>query len=329
MKKVLIVTFSEDNECIDMVSDAIKSKGGEVIRFDTDLYPSEYSLSLQYINGKWSNILNTKDSSYGLDDLEAVWYRRLRIGDSMKGQMEKKYLGPSLEESKRTFLGMLNSLDVFHFDSYLKIRHAEIKQLQLKVAENLGLKIPKTLITNNAGDVREFNKQCVDGLITKMQSSFAIYEGEDEHVVFTNVLSDEDLKNLDDIQSCPMQFQEKIEKKLELRVTVIGDKIFSAAIDSQKSELSKDDWRKQGLELINDWEEYALPDDIQEKLLKFMDYFKVNYGAADFILTPDDELYFLESNPAGEFFWLERTNPHFPLSDAIANVLLGKAKRRF
>jgi glutathione synthase/RimK-type ligase-like ATP-grasp enzyme len=48
-----------------------------------------------------------------------------------------------------------------------------------------------------------------------------------------------------------------------------------------------------------------------------MDYFSLNYGAIDIILTPDNRHVFLELNPSGEFFWLEQT-PGLPISDAIA-----------
>jgi D-alanine-D-alanine ligase-like ATP-grasp enzyme len=59
-----------------------------------------------------------------------------------------------------------------------------------------------------------------------------------------------------------------------------------------------------------------------------MEVFGLNYGAVDMILTPDDRYVFLEINPAGEFFWLELKNPKFPVSAAIADVLLGEAPRR-
>jgi glutathione synthase/RimK-type ligase-like ATP-grasp enzyme len=58
-----------------------------------------------------------------------------------------------------------------------------------------------------------------------------------------------------------------------------------------------------------------------------MDYFVLNYGAIDIIVTPDGRHVFLEINPVGEFFWLER-RPGLPVSDAIADVLLGLARRR-
>jgi hypothetical protein len=44
-------------------------------------------------------------------------------------------------------------------------------------------------------------------------------------------------------------------------------------------------------------------------------------------LTPDREHVFVELNRSGEFFWLEQS-PSLPISDAIADLLLGHSQRR-
>jgi len=77
-----------------------------------------------------------------------------------------------------------------------------------------------------------------------------------ENVVYTNRIEEEMLDEMDGLEYCPMTFQELVPKELELRVTIVGDKIFSAAIDSQKSEAAKFDWRKDGEGMIKDWVEY-------------------------------------------------------------------------
>jgi glutathione synthase/RimK-type ligase-like ATP-grasp enzyme len=160
-----------------------------------------------------------------------------------------------------------------------------------------------------------------------MLSSFAVYEGGQELVVFTNRVKPEDLADLSGLRLCPVTFQEMIPKALELRVTVAGDRVMAASIDSQSSERAAHDWRRDGLRMIQDWRPYQLPREVEEKVLRLMDYFVLNYGAIDIIVTPDGRHVFLEINPAGEFFWLERC-PGLPVSDAIADVLLGRSRRR-
>jgi len=48
---VLIITHSEDNESIQMVMEAIASRGGKAFRFDTDLFPTEIKLDVYYGKG--------------------------------------------------------------------------------------------------------------------------------------------------------------------------------------------------------------------------------------------------------------------------------------
>ena len=114
---------------------------------------------------------------------------------------------------------------------------------------------------------------------------------------------------------------------MELRVTVVGRRAFAASIDSNALERSQTDWRREGVALIDRWQPYALPADVERGLLGVMDALGINYGAADFVVTPEGRHVFLEVNPAGEFFWLERQNG-LPISEAIADVLLGRAPRR-
>jgi glutathione synthase/RimK-type ligase-like ATP-grasp enzyme len=101
----------------------------------------------------------------------------------------------------------------------------------------------------------------------------------------------------------------------------------SACVDSQASERAAHDWRRDGLGMLQHWRPYQLPFEVEEKILRLMDYFSLNYGAIDFILTPDNRHVFLELNPSGEFFWLERA-PGLPISGAIADLLLGHTVRR-
>lgn len=318
---VLIITYSQDNESIPLVMQAIATQGGQAFRLDTDRFPTEVKLDIHYDRGTERLILASDQSTLDLRDVTAVWYRRIRMGNRIPTTMNPQLRQASVQESGVTIQGMIASLKAFHLDPVHHIRRAEHKQLQLQIARNLGLEIPRTLITNNPEAVLQFSQICKSGMITKMLSSFAIYEDDQEQVVFTNPVTPSDLDNLDGLQFCPMTFQEQIPKVLELRTTIVGKQVFTAAIDSQRLEQARYDWRRKGVALLKDWQSYSLPSEIEEKLLYLMAELGLNYGAIDIILTPDNRHVFLEINPVGEFFWLERC-PGLPISKAIANLLL-------
>ena len=329
LMSVLIITHSEDNESVARVAEAISRKGGDTIRFDTDRYPTDVRLTAYYdTSGDERLTLTNEAGEFDLHEVTAIWHRRLNLGARLPTGLDQQLRRASIGETTAAAHGMLASLKAFRMDHLHHIRHAENKQLQLQVARELGLDIPRTLTTNDPLAVRTFARSCEGGMVTKMLSSFAIYDGGKELVVFTNAVKPEDLEDLSGLSLCPATFQELVPKSLEIRVTVVGQRVMSAAIDSQVSERATHDWRRDGVQMLQEWRHYQLPLDVEEKILRLMDYFSLNYGAIDIILTPAGKHVFLELNPCGEFFWLEQA-PGLPISDAIADLLLGHAAGRY
>ena len=324
---ILIVTHSNDNDSVARVVETIAHKGDRAIRFDTDRYPTDVRLTAYYgPAGDERLTLTNEEGEFDLREVTAVWHRRLDFGAHLPTELDTQLRNASIGEARAAAHGMLASLKAFRMDHVHHIRRAENKQLQLQVARELGLNTPRTLTTNDPNAVRAFAKSCEAGMITKMLSSFAIYDEGKELVVFTNPVKPEHLADLSGLSLCPATFQELLTKSLEIRVTVVGRRVMSASIDSQVSARATHDWRRDGVRMIRDWQPYQLPLEVEEKILRLMDYFSLNYGAIDIILTPDNRHVFIELNPCGEFFWLEQT-PGLPISDAIAGLLLDQSRR--
>lgn len=324
---VLIITHSGDNESVESVTRAVAERGGRAVRLDTDRFPSEVRLAARYGGGERVTFA-AGGGEFDLSEVEAVWHRRLSVAARLPRGMDAQLRAASVGESRAALLGVLAGLKAFRVDHEQAIRRAEQKPLQLRVARELGMEVPRTLVTNDPAAVREFYEACGGRLITKMLSSFAVYDREGrENVVFTNPVGPEDLEDLMGLSLCPMTFQERVEKRLELRATVVGRRVFTASIDSQTSARAAHDWRRDGVALVDEWRPHELPSEVERRLLSLMDFFGLNYGAADFILTPDGRHVFLELNPSGEFFWLEH-GPGLDISGALAEVLLGLAPRR-
>src|SRR5215471_5854560 len=322
---VLVLTRSDDQSAASVI-DHIRAQGNRAFRLDTDRIPTEVRLVAEYNRASRRARIASPDDRLDLSEVSAVWHRRLRIGGALPESMDKQLRSASQLESRATLLGMIASLQCFCLDPLPNIRHAQNKQLQLQLAEQLGLTIPRTLITNEPSAVREFHRSCEGNIVAKMLSSFAIYDDGEERVVFTNAVAAEDLEGLESLRFCPMTFQETVPKALELRTVLIGDLGFTASIDSQEYERSRVDWRRDAVARLGAWRPYKLPNEIQTKLQALLDRFGLQYGAFDLILTPDGRYVFLELNPSGEFFWLDRF-AQLPISNAIADVLLGKHRR--
>lgn len=328
MDKILIITHTADNFSIEKVTEYIGKNGCEVIRFDVDLYPLQNKLSTVFQDGEWVSILETQEMKYRLDDISAIWYRRAyNIGKGLREELEAKFYGAAMGEIRNTIFGFIESVDVYSLGKPSVYRRLDSKEEQLKVADKIGLKIPETCLTNNPEEARKFILKH-QNVVAKMQTGFAIYEDGVENVVFTNVVSEDRLEELDSLLYCPMQFQKMIEKKKELRVTIVGRDVYAFEVDSQQFEDSKVDWRKDGVNLIDKWVRTELPADVEEKLLELLDVYNVDYGAIDIIVSPEDEYFFIEINAAGEFFWLDNLTEENLISKSIADVLCDKAPRR-
>lgn len=329
---VLLVTRSDDNASVEMVARALVARGIQPIRLDTDRYPTDVWLSTGYApgtspgaGGRWTRTLSTPRETIDLGEVTALWYRRFFAGGGLPLS-----LGDTREacvnEARRTLYGTIAALGCFELDPLTAVRKTDHKELQLAKAAELGLDVPATLFSNEPRAVQAFWEQVGGRMVTKMQSSFAIYRGGVENVVFTNAVKAADLEDLAGLRYAPMIFQEKIEKVVELRATVVGRQVFTASIDSQKSDKTEVDWRRDGVGLIHDWQPYTLPDQVRDGLLRLTAEFGLNYAAADFIVTADGRHVFLEINAGGEWFWLAR-EPGLPIAEALADTLAGTVER--
>lgn len=321
---VLIITKSDDNPSIEKVMARLDELGVPTFRFDTDRFPTE--VRLVHEDGPDGMKARLVDGERSIDvmSVRAVWARRYATGQNIPKSMNPKLRMPSVEESRAVVLGLFSSLRVFRLDRYPIVRDASNKALQLAIAREVGLEIPATLTTNDPDAVRAFADKYRGRLVAKMLSSFAVYDEEGrENVVFTNDVEARHLEDLSGLALCPMTFQEKIPKALELRVTVVGDRVLAASVDSQAVSGAEVDWRRRGVTLIDAWKPYDLPADIAERLRELTRRLQLNYGAIDVIVTPDGRHVFLECNPAGEFFWLDRI---LPISESLADLLAKHAR---
>lgn len=328
-KKVLFVTYTGDiTGMIPELTQTLQARGAEVLRFDNDLFPTEAQVILsQHSNGEGLRF-RYKGREMRLGPEDAIWYRRARIGEKLP-EMDPQLRHGALLESKALLYGAIGAAPCFVIDPPHLVRSNEHKPRQLHIARELGLDIPRSLMTNDPEEARAFIESCPGGVVAKMLSAFPVFDDQGvEQVVFTTLLTSEHLDKLDGLRYSPMVFQERIRKKLELRITVIGNRLFTAAVDSEKTDGAVIDWRARGVTLLQSWREYALPADIERRLGQYMDRIGLQYSAIDVIVDPDGRHIFLEANPAGECFWMQYNAPHFPLSTALADVLLDEPGAR-
>ncbi len=329
---VLIVTSSEEVTAPKVIENLIKLKQ-PFFRIDTDLFFSKkiaLSMRLNKTNVSHSieNQLGEKcDSSL----IKSVWYRRPKNIEisGCNNEQERQYIH---DEFSSALWSLYTSLSdgVYWMNDPIASRHLleHNKFLQMKYAVKAGLLVPDTLITNQPERLISFSQEHGGNIAVKVIHSkmFREQDKEGAKAIYTNKVSTEYIKKHSaEISIAPLMAQEYIEKKLEFRVTVVGNEVFACAIHSQESDKTKEDWRHYDFEKVKH-EAYDLPLEIKNKLLMFMKLCGLSFGAIDMILTPKGEYVFLEVNPSGQFGWIEGL-AGLPISEAIAKTLSNPPKK--
>ncbi len=140
----------------------------------------------------------------------------------------------------------------------------------------------------------------------------------------TRVLKEEEIPLLDHVRHAPVIFQGYVDAVYDLRITVVGDQIFAAAIFSQETDYKIDcriDIGKARIEGVD------LPPEVEERLRMLMRRIGLVYGAVDMRLKPDGTYVFLEINPAGQFRYIEAACG-LPITAAMAAALVERDRMR-
>jgi glutathione synthase/RimK-type ligase-like ATP-grasp enzyme len=204
----------------------------------------------------------------------------------------------------------------------LATERARSKARQLRIAQECGIRVPRTYIGNNPKEVRRFVDSCAGGAVAK---TLTWYVGRDGRFAFTSpIRRDFLLGNEAATAYSPLIYQERVAKRHELRVTCVADELFPVRILSQDRPAAATDWRIAQHDL--DYETTTLRTATATQLRRMMRRLGLVYGAFDLIVTPDDEVVFLEVNAGGNWLWLER-RLNLPISERIASWLIEASSR--
>lgn len=111
--------------------------------------------------------------------------------------------------------------------------------------------------------------------------------------------------------------QEHVPRGRDVRVTVIGERVFAAEVATVRPEADID-WR---LDLAATWHGHDLPEALADRLRALLRALGLNYGCIDLRRRPDGDYVFFEVNPSGRFLFVE-IDAGPPLAQAMAELLL-------
>ncbi|RKE57189.1 grasp-with-spasm system ATP-grasp peptide maturase [Sphingobacterium detergens] len=266
-----------------------------------------------------------------LDKIESFWHRRGNFSIQSYNQVFSndfpffaeltQHL--SLEERKLKEFIAYQLKSKRHLGNIFK--SSLNKLIVLEEAQNLNIIIPKTLITNQKRELQAFRLKFGQVICKSISEAFTAHKIDIGILsLYTSIITDENMDQLD--ASFPLTlFQEKIEKKYELRIFFIENRFYTMAIFSQNDKKTSVDFRKYNFIKPNRTVPFKLPKHIEKKLIKLMKKLDLNTGSIDMAVTPNQEYVFFEVNPIGQF-GMTSYPCNYHLDKVIAEFLLNKNK---
>lgn len=313
---LLIITNKTDLTCDYLILRLIE-RGISYLRLNTEEYGERFEINLSFSNNFNSAFLKFEGKEININEITGVYFRRPGLPNLEKilPYAEIKFAEREMETLFSGFFRLLGSKKWLNHPKYIFGANNKIEQLF--VAEQIGFTIPNTIITKEESMIRLFIEKEKNVIAKAIKHGFYTYEDK-LYLAFTQEVNENYLTNIEDYLSVPMIFQNKIDKDYDIRINVIGNKVFAAAILSQENEISKIDWRV--WDVCEKFEmrhmPIKLPSEIEEWCIAINKYFNLNFSAIDMVLDREGNYIFLELNPNGQWAWIEE-KLKYPLRDTI------------
>ncbi|MGH3867895.1 MAG: MvdC/MvdD family ATP grasp protein [Pseudonocardiaceae bacterium] len=310
-----MIVSQELDPTADEVVLALGERGAPVFRIDRAWFPQRLTLEAGLCDGRWAGCLRTTERRVELDDVQSVWYR-WRSQFVLSPLLSPPDRQHAEREARTGFDGVICSLDARHVNHPDRVA-ALPKPAELRLAVRCGLDVPQTVISNSSRQVNEFVKDS-RSVVRKLFSCHVFDDAGRSMVGHTRLVTDDDLTDLDHVALTAHQVQCYVDKLMDVRVVVVGDRIFPVAIHPL-SEAARIDFRTDYRALRH--EVIELPDGVAHGIRRFMAESGLLMASMDFSVGRDGRYYFLESNPAGgQYGWLE-AKTGVRITEAVADLL--------
>ncbi|EJL71242.1 grasp-with-spasm system ATP-grasp peptide maturase [Chryseobacterium populi] len=230
-------------------------------------------------------------NQFFLDEITSVWYRRGGI-KFKRLQYGNKSINIHMNEAQHWLEDyVIKTLESKKHINKQSNSHVN-KLLVLEQAQKVGLDVPFHFLADNTDEL------ILNNTITKSITGNVLLESLNKNsngIMYTAIVDKQEKENF-----FISFFQEKIEKDFEIRSFYLNGKFWSMAIFSQNDDKTKIDLRRYNLRKPNRNIRYNLPQSIEKKIHRLMGDLDLNCGSID-LLKSDDQFYFLEINPIGQF----------------------------
>jgi hypothetical protein len=217
-------------------------------------------------------------SRLDLNKVTSVWYRRAVHPASITALTpgERVFVAGEL---RHLAMGLVLNPAALWVNPIDKVSVAEHKLYQLQIARRLGFRVPRTLVSSDPIELRQFSATNKSGTIWKPIFHGMFFDEGCSYSVYTRRVTPDSF-NRDGVMSCPVLLQEEVTRSSDVRVTFIGPKCFVADIIGDPSLI---DWRDP--EIVVSFSESGVNEQTKARCREMLSELGLNYGAFDFVRT--------------------------------------------
>lgn len=296
------MTNSEDATS-DYLETYLRDAHCQVMRFNTDI--DLYSIDLTFSKG--GQAISWRSGSLQSFDISSVVFRRPK---PFNPSIEKNhfYSAHAADEWAETWEGFLAQIPLSKWINHPSRNFSASHKIdQLIKASNVGFRVPETVVTNNPNKALEFIQSQKNGVVIKPLASGFIERDDpkDDTLIYTVQFDDNKIPLLQYINTCPVLFQEKINKVIDVRITVLDEMICAIGLKGlgqdgrQRIDIRRNNMI--GVEYIP----LKVPDQIRKAISRIMKQYELRFAAIDFAIDDRETWVFFEINPNGQWAWLD------------------------
>ena len=237
---------------------------------------------------------------------DAIWIRRPEPPqpNPKTAEADKKFASLEYRMFYQSIAYLLEKLPVWCINKYSAGRAIIQKAVQLHLARQCGLKIPATMMSNSPAPVRDFFSR---GGRTICKGFTPHIWQKDGHrsvaITETFELTPEQLPADEVLTYAPAIYQELVPKEFDVRMFLMGNRVYSYALHNPKKAL---DWRQDcGFGHVK-VERIETPPAVEKGVLEFARRADLATGSLDFGVDAQGQWWFLEINEQGQFLWIDQ-----------------------
>lgn len=300
MVNILILGNATDAHCVHLKA-ALEQASATVYYWDTQRFPMHLRMSWQPDLGS-GRLCFPSGEALPLSAIHSVFWRQF-TSVRVPNLKEEQYR-IAFQDAHSMMRSLIQACPAHWVNSWQAYQFHQEKPLQLWKAQQLGVTIPATLISNDPQQVLEF-AQAHRSIIFK-----PVYGGAHTQHVTAAHLEPERLQRV--LRLAPTTIQQYI-PGTNVRAYVIANQIYAAEIRSLAVDFRAD----AQAEIFP----LTLPQAVQQQCLAIARAFFLKWTSIDWRLSPNGDYVFLEANPSPMFIHFEKQTG-FPITASLVDLLM-------